>query len=94
LLLTTLQISVQMGHICYSFAYQDYDKPYYRNGNTKLLAVNVLSIALFLATKVYYIWRNKQKDQIWNSMTEEEKAEYIRFSTDKGCKRLDFRFAH
>ena len=83
-----------MGHICYSFAYQDYDKPYYRNGNTKLLAVNVLSIALFLATKVYYIWRNKQKDQIWNSMTEEEKAEYIRFSTDKGCKRLDFRFAH
>ncbi|KAK4237929.1 major facilitator superfamily domain-containing protein [Achaetomium macrosporum] len=87
-------ISVQIGHVIYSFIYLDHDKPYYRDGNTKLLAINILSIFLFLFTKAYYVWRNKQKDAIWRAMSEAERADYVRNSPVRGCKRLDFRFAH
>ncbi|KAL2264254.1 hypothetical protein VTK26DRAFT_9030 [Humicola hyalothermophila] len=87
-------MSVQAGHVAYSFIYQDHDKPYYRNGNTKLFILNIVSVLLFLFTKAYYIWRNKQKDRIWNAMSEEERIDYIKNSKVKGCKRLDFRFAH
>ncbi|KAG7291041.1 hypothetical protein NEMBOFW57_001051 [Staphylotrichum longicolle] len=87
-------ISVQIGHVAYSYIYVEADKPYYRDGNTKLLAINILSILVFLLTKVYYVWRNKQKDKIWSAMSEAERADYIKNSGVKGCKRLDFRFAH
>lgn len=80
--------------MCYSFIYLDYDKPYYRDGNTKLLAINILSILVFLATKAYYVARNRYKEKIWAAMSEEERAEYIRTSKVTGCRRLDFRFAH
>jgi hypothetical protein len=72
----------------------DSDKPYYRDGNTKLLAINILSILVFLFTKGYYIWRNKQKEKVWRGLSEAERVEYIKTSKDKGGKRLDFRFAH
>jgi hypothetical protein len=91
---TEPQISVQLGHVVYTFIYQEHDKPYYRNGNTKLLVFNFLSIFVFLATKAYYIWRNKQKERIWSGMSEAEKTDYIKNSAVKGPKRLDFRFAH
>lgn len=89
-----LQISVQISHVAYSFIYQDHDKPYYRNGNTKLVILNFFAVGVFLLTKAYYVWRNKQKDRIWNAMSEAERVDYIKNSQVKGCKRLDFRFAH
>ncbi|KAL2200842.1 major facilitator superfamily domain-containing protein [Corynascus similis CBS 632.67] len=87
-------ISVQMGHVIYSFIYLDHDKPYYREGNTKLIAINILSILLFLAAKAYYVWRNRSKEEVWRAMSEDERADYVRNSGVTGCKRLDFRFAH
>ncbi|KAL2270510.1 hypothetical protein VTJ83DRAFT_2694 [Remersonia thermophila] len=87
-------ISVQLGGVIHSNVYRDDDKPYYRRGNTILLVVNVVSIFLFLATKAYYVARNRAKDARWRAMTEEERARYLRESEDKGCRRLDFRFAH
>ncbi|KAK4034402.1 major facilitator superfamily domain-containing protein [Parachaetomium inaequale] len=87
-------ISVQIGHVAYSFIYVESDKPYYRDGNTKLLAINILSILIFLLAKAYYVWRNQYKEAIWTGMTEAERADYVRTSGEKGCKRLDFRFAH
>ncbi len=87
-------MSVQLGAVCYNFIYVDSDKPYYHNGNTKLMAINLASICVFLLAKVYYVFRNKQKDRAWEKLTEAERIEYIRNSPDKGCKRLDFRFAH
>jgi hypothetical protein len=87
-------ISVQLGHVIYSFIYQDHDKPYYREGNTRLVAINLLAIAIFLATKAYYVWRNNQKERKWRAMSEAERVEYIKHSPVRGCKRLDFRFAH
>ncbi|AEO69062.1 uncharacterized protein THITE_2119058 [Thermothielavioides terrestris NRRL 8126] len=87
-------ISVQIGDVIASFMYLDYDKPYYHDGNTKLLAINILTIFLFLFTKVYYVLRNRYKEKVWNSMTEAERAEYIRNSPVRGTRRLDFRLAH
>jgi hypothetical protein len=59
-----------------------------------LLCVNVLSIFVFLATKAYYVARNRAKDERWRAMTDDERARYLRESQDMGCRRLDFRFAH
>lgn len=47
-----------------------------------------------LVTKYYYAWRNARRDKTWNAMSAEERDEYLRTTTDKGNKRLDFRFAH
>ncbi|CAI4217779.1 unnamed protein product [Parascedosporium putredinis] len=87
-------MSVQLGNVVDSFIYRDDDKPYYRRGNSQLLLVNVASIAVFLLTKAYYVYRNRQRDIIWNSMTQEERDDYVRNTKIVGSKRLDFRFAH
>lgn len=44
--------------------------------------------------KLYYMWRNKSRDNIWGVMSQEEKDEYLATTKDEGSKRLDFRFAH
>lgn len=36
--------------------------------------------------------RNREK--IWSAMSDGEKEHYVKTTTDKGNKRLDFRFAH
>ncbi|KAK3485250.1 major facilitator superfamily domain-containing protein [Neurospora hispaniola] len=87
-------MSVQLGNVVANFIYLDYDKPYYHDGNTKLVVINLLAIGVFLFTKAYYVWRNKQKDKVWNGLTEEQKAEYIKTTKVQGSRRLDFRFAH
>jgi hypothetical protein len=87
-------MSVQLGGVIANFHYQDYDKPLYRDGNSKLVAINLLSIALFLFTKAYYVWRNKQKERAWKALTEEERVDYLRTTKLQGSRRLDFRFAH
>ncbi|KAI0194272.1 major facilitator superfamily domain-containing protein [Xylaria flabelliformis] len=87
-------MAVQAGNVVGNFIYLDDDKPLYKRGNSALFAINILAILVFLFTKVYYIWRNKQRDRIWNAMTEEEQTTYIRTTTATGSRRLDFRFAH
>ncbi|CAJ2508963.1 Uu.00g139890.m01.CDS01 [Anthostomella pinea] len=87
-------MAVQTGNVIANFIYEDDDKPLYHRGNTALFAINVLAIALFLLTKAYYVWRNKQRDKIWNAMTEQERTDYIANTTLVGSRRLDFRFAH
>ena len=51
-----------------------------RRGNRVLLAINSLNICIYISTKVYYVWRNKQRDKIWNNMTED---------VSSPCKRFD-----
>ena len=53
-----------------------------------------MNIVLYIFSKVYYTWRNKQRDEKWNALTAEEKIEYLKTTTDEGSYRLDFRFAH
>lgn len=87
-------MSVQLGNIIANFIYRDDDKPYYRRGNMNLFAINLLAIVLFLLTKAYYIWRNKQKDRVWNALSKEEQEHYIKNTRLQGSRRLDFRFSH
>ncbi|GLA41939.1 hypothetical protein AnigIFM63309_010261 [Aspergillus niger] len=85
---------VQLGSIIGNNIYRADDKPKYHRGNSALIGINILAILLFIATKIYYIYRNKHRERVWNAMTEEERQDYLQNTTDTGSKRLDFRFAH
>ncbi|MCJ1236563.1 hypothetical protein MMC14_004544 [Varicellaria rhodocarpa] len=87
-------ICVQLGNVISANIYRADDAPLYHRGNTDLIIINVLAIALFLATKIYYVLRNRYRDRKWNAMTAENKAHYVANTKDDGNKRLDFRFAH
>ncbi|OOQ82513.1 allantoate permease [Penicillium brasilianum] len=87
-------MSVQAGDVAAYFIYREDDKPKYRRGNTDLIAINILAIALFIAAKAYYVFQNRRRDRIWSAMSEQERNEYIRNTEDQGSSRLDFRFAH
>ncbi|KAF2829907.1 MFS general substrate transporter [Ophiobolus disseminans] len=87
-------MAVQIQAIIFSNIYQANDRPMYRRGNRVLVGVCVLNIFLYAFSKVYYTWRNKQRDKQWNAFTVEQKLDYMNTTTDEGSKRLDFRFAH
>ncbi|KAJ9145106.1 Allantoate permease [Pleurostoma richardsiae] len=87
-------MSVQTGGVFSSYIYREDDKPLYHRGNSTLLAINVMSLILFVLTKLYYIWRNRQKEKLWNALTPEQQAQYRKATTLQGSRRLDFRFAH
>jgi len=84
----------QAGGIVASNIYRADDSPLYRRGNKVLLGMAFVNIGIYTGTKFYYIFRNKQRDKKWNALTEAQQLEYIESTTDKGNKRLDFRFAH
>ncbi|KAJ9142919.1 MFS general substrate transporter [Pleurostoma richardsiae] len=85
---------VQAGGIISSNIYRKDDSPQYHRGNKDLLAIACMNIVLYILTKVYYVFRNNQRDKKWASMTEEQRLEYLATTKDKGNKRLDFRFHH
>ncbi|KAI8205849.1 putative transporter [Colletotrichum sp. SAR 10_86] len=71
---------------------KDDNPPWYPRGNQNLIAINVAVIVLYVLTKAYYVWRNKQKERQWNAMSIEEQQQYLIDNADRGNKRLDFRF--
>lgn len=85
---------VQIGSIISTNIYRSDDKPLYKRGNMVLFIISVCTIPLLLGVKAYYVWRNKQRDQVWKAMTYEQQEEYILTTKDQGNKRLDFRFDH
>ncbi|OBZ69164.1 hypothetical protein A0H81_10911 [Grifola frondosa] len=86
---------VQASSVVAANIYQQDDAPRYRRGNRTLIIISCVNLAvLYPGTKLYYIWRNKQRDRIWNAMTPEEQTHYLETTTDAGNRRLDFRFAH
>jgi hypothetical protein len=89
-----MQMSVQAGDIVAYFIYRDDDKPKYRRGNTALIAINIVVIVLFLGAKAYYVYENKRREKIWQALSEQGQADYIKETKEQGSKRLDFRFAH
>ncbi|KAH8666961.1 major facilitator superfamily domain-containing protein [Xylariales sp. PMI_506] len=90
----TYNIFQQLGGIIGSNIYQPGDAPLYRQGNKVLLGMLALNVVVYLSTKAYYVFRNKQRSKKWDSMSEEERLNYLQTTTDEGNKRLDFRFAH
>ncbi|KAF2666015.1 phthalate transporter [Microthyrium microscopicum] len=86
-------MTVQTSNIISSQIYRTDDKPYYYKGNKVLLGIVAWNLCLFVASKAYYEWRNNVRDKRWNSMSKEQRLHYLNTTTDKGNKRLDFRFA-
>ncbi|KAK5050607.1 hypothetical protein LTR84_003889 [Exophiala bonariae] len=86
-------MAVQTSNIISSQIYRADDKPYYYRGNKVLLGIVAWNFVVFIFAKVYYVRKNNQRDRIWGSMSREERIHYLATTTDKGNKRLDFRFA-
>lgn len=59
-----------------------------------LIGICVYNMFVFVGAKTFYVRVNAKRDKVWNAMTAEEKQHYLATTTDKGNKRLDFRFAH
>ncbi|KAI9148438.1 transporter [Paramyrothecium foliicola] len=87
-------MAVQAGSVYSAHVYRESDKPLYHRGNSALLWVNILTIVVFLGSKFYYIWRNKQKARVWKAMTPEQQVEYRKTTQLQGSRRLDFKFVH
>lgn len=47
-----------------------------------------------VGTKIFYVRTNRKRAAIWDAMDKQQREEYLNTTTDKGNKRLDFRFAH
>ena len=85
---------VQSGNIIASNIYRDDDQPLYTRGNRILIGIVAWNIVLFFGVKVFYIWRNKIREEKWNQLTKQEQEDYVAHTKDEGLDRLDFRFAH
>lgn len=85
---------VQSGNIIATNIYREDDRPYYNRGNKILLAINVYNLVLYVLVKLYYINRNRKREDVWSKMTPRQRLDYIRNTKDEGAKRLDFRFVH
>ncbi|QRV92579.1 major facilitator superfamily transporter [Ceratobasidium sp. AG-Ba] len=85
---------VQAGAVVYANIYRADDKPLYKRGNRTLIAICSMNIVLYGLTWVFYRTINKRRDKVWNAWTKEEQTQYLETTSDKGNKRLDFRFAY
>ncbi|OWB74319.1 hypothetical protein B5S31_g4108 [[Candida] boidinii] len=84
---------VQAGGIIASNIYRPDDKPLYHRGNMQLFWIAFAMFPIMLLTKAFYVYINRTREKKWQSMTEEEKEDYIKTTEDEGSYRLDFRFA-
>ena len=63
---------VQLSSVVSANIYRKDDAPMYRRGNSYLIGICLFNlIILYPGTKLYYIWRNKQKARQWDAMTPE-----------------------
>lgn len=86
-------MSVQAANVFATQIYRNDDKPYYYKGNKILLAILAWNILVIVGGKAYYVLQNKRRDRIWNSMSRDQRINYLATTQDTGSKRLDFRFA-
>ncbi|KAF8434495.1 allantoate permease [Boletus edulis BED1] len=75
---TLYSMFVQVSIAVAAQVYRSNDAPRYRHGNSILIIICSINVLLlYPATKVYYIWRNRQRARIWDAMTPEEKVHYL-----------------
>jgi hypothetical protein len=92
----TYNVIVQIGSLISSQIYRKYDGPYYKQGNSILVAICALSLVTVAVQRFVLVRLNKKKAAKWDVMTAEEKALYqsdVAAREKEGNKRLDFRFA-
>ena len=74
--------------------YQFSDQPFHYHANKILIFVAVYNIILLIAMKRFYAAANWRRENIWNSMSGQQRRAYLATKWSEGNKRLDFRFAH
>ncbi|KAK1656833.1 major facilitator superfamily domain-containing protein [Colletotrichum godetiae] len=85
---------VQVSGMIGANIYQPSDSPRYFKANKGLLVICIwMCVVQYPFTYFYYRWRNNSKAKKWDAMTPEQQHDYLANTTDKGNKRLDFRFA-
>jgi hypothetical protein len=92
----TYNVIVQIGSLISSQIYRKYDAPYYKQGNSVLVAICALSLVVVALQRFVLVRMNNKKAAQWDAMTAEEKALYqsdVVARGKEGNKRLDFRFA-
>ena len=72
---------------CRTQIYRESDKPLYRTGNKVLLALIAFTMVFIISSKLYYISRNAYREKIWQSMSDADRAHYLKTTNDKGNKR-------
>ncbi|EJD08468.1 allantoate permease [Fomitiporia mediterranea MF3/22] len=86
---------VQASAIISANIYRADDAPRYHRGNRILITISAVNLCvLYPGTKLYYMWRNRQRERVWDKMTPKEQSHYLAMTKDVGNRRLDFRFAH
>ncbi len=56
-----------------------------RRGNRVLVGITVLNIFLYAFAKVYYIWRNKQREKVWDQYSQQVSASVLFASSALQC---------
>lgn len=87
-----VNIFAQTAGIISANIYRMDDMPLYHRGNVALIGCAFGATGACIFAKIYYRLRNKSRDAKWNKMSPEEQERYQIETTDKGNKRLDFRF--
>ncbi|EEA22377.1 hypothetical protein TMatcc_008181 [Talaromyces marneffei ATCC 18224] len=90
-------VIVQIGSVISSQIYRSNDSPYYYTGNKVLISICALSLVTFIVQREYLRHLNRQKEERWSSMSEEEKILYQNDQAAReldGNKRLDFKFKY
>lgn len=74
--------------------YRADDAPTYHRGNVVLIGIAFGALGACILSRLYYSYRNNQKEKEWNALTIEEQEDYVKNTDDKANKRLDFRFVY
>lgn len=93
----TYNVIVQIGSLIGSQIYRRTDGPYYKTGNTVLVALCALSIVTFIIQRQWLQMLNKRKEKVWEAMSSDERSIYqndIAAREKEGNQRLDFRFKY
>jgi hypothetical protein len=78
---------VQASSIIAQNIYREDDKPMYRRGNKVLIGVCAYNFVAFIGAKLYYVYINKKREEIWIQMDKQERERYLETTSDKGNKR-------
>lgn len=89
-----VNIFAQTAAIIASNIYRQDDAPLYKRGNVDLIAIAFGALGITVLARLYYPWRNKQKEKKWSKLTADEQDQYVFTTKHEGNKRLNFKFVH
>lgn len=85
---------VQGSSIIGSNTYRASDAPRYSKGNVVLIVLTTFNMLFYFFTRWFYRRLNRQRDEKWSAMSDEEKKNYLATTSDKGNDLLTFRFVY